>query len=551
MKKMKKILAMLLALTMVLGMGLTAMAEGTAPDASDSKTVIVQNVEVDAKLKAYQLIDATYTEEGFTGFVWAFDFEYTNGDETVTIEKDSEVVFDEDGNIPLLTDALITALAANTTALNSLSASEEVTVTTTSASGLTSTGMDLTVGTWMILVTPPVNNPAKVYNPMVASVYYQVKDADGNNVGSGDSANTVGGTVNANNSWVLVTTGAYAKSTTIPLTKKGTDSTPETAGNTDDTNVKVGDAVNYTVTTTIPSYSAQYTEVTFDVTDKLVNGLTYADANGTKTTPVVKVNNVALTDGAEYTLTFAQDEKSFTISFNKAYVKSLAGKTEAERAVVITYEAYLTTDAITASAENKVELDYTHKPGEETSKKEVTEVVNTVEIDGVIKKEDDNKQALPEAKFGLFTSYDAKTNSVTGQVGELYETLSDGDIYFGGLDADAVYYLKEIEAPKGYSLNDTVYKIEFTDLVVDETTGKLTSYKVKVTYVEDGKENVVTSGVITYGGELTNSVVQIKNTKINALPSTGGIGTTIFTVAGCGIMIAAAFFFFASRKKEN
>ena len=48
-----------------------------------------------------------------------------------------------------------------------------------------------------------------------------------------------------------------------------------------------------------------------------------------------------------------------------------------------------------------------------------------------------------------------------------------------------------------------------------------------------------------------NSTTDIPNTKLVALPSTGGIGTTIFTVAGCGIMIAAAFFFFASRKKEN
>ena len=43
----------------------------------------------------------------------------------------------------------------------------------------------------------------------------------------------------------------------------------------------------------------------------------------------------------------------------------------------------------------------------------------------------------------------------------------------------------------------------------------------------------------------------ITNTKISSLPSTGGMGTTLFTIAGCVIMISAAGLFFATRKKAN
>lgn len=50
--------------------------------------------------------------------------------------------------------------------------------------------------------------------------------------------------------------------------------------------------------------------------------------------------------------------------------------------------------------------------------------------------------------------------------------------------------------------------------------------------------------------DTTTEDVSTENT-ISALPSTGGIGTTIFTIAGCVIMIAAAGLFFASRKKSD
>ncbi len=57
------------------------------------------------------------------------------------------------------------------------------------------------------------------------------------------------------------------------------------------------------------------------------------------------------------------------------------------------------------------------------------------------------------------------------------------------------------------------------------------------------------SKTITIDGN--KAKVEVQNTKISALPSTGGIGTTIFTIAGCVIMIAAAGLFFASRKKSD
>lgn len=60
-------------------------------------------------------------------------------------------------------------------------------------------------------------------------------------------------------------------------------------------------------------------------------------------------------------------------------------------------------------------------------------------------------------------------------------------------------------------------------------------------------ENQVVTGVEAKNPEN----IKMNDTKLSALPSTGGIGTTIFTIAGCLIMVTAAGLFFASRKRTN
>ena len=103
-------------------------------------------------------------------------------------------------------------------------------------------------------------------------------------------------------------------------------------------------------------------------------------------------------------------------------------------------------------------------------------------------------------------------------------TGSDGTVTVKGLECGN-YTMTETTAPNGYSLNKDVKAFE-----IKLVAGKTTAEK---------QEDVV------------NGVNSIKDTKLSALPSTGGIGTTIFTIAGCLIMVTAAGLFFASRKKSN
>ena len=397
----------------------------------------------------------------------------------------------------------------------------------------------------MILVTPTTTGVT--YNPMIASVNYST-------TGSG-SDNTAGdGSVNANTKWEVKGTVVYAKSSALALTKELDDDTKEVVANGE----KDAEKINFTVTTTIPSYSKAYTtdEFKFEIKDELNNGLRYAN-----TKPVVKVGTGTLTKGTEYTSTFDATQKSFTITFEQEYLRSLAGKTDEQRSVEITYGAYATEAATVADpGENTVTLYYSDTPGT-TQHLTDTEKVYTFDITGAVKKvKEDGQNALPGATFTLYRGYDATTKTLSDEV-KNYTTVADGAIVFSGLGAvetvngvaqagTGTYYLKETAAPATYTINDTVYKVEIKNITRNSATDDtIKSYDVVVTNLTDSTftTTTITVGNNTPGGTTTNIV----NTKLTALPSTGGIGTTIFTIGGCAIMIAAAFLFFASRKKND
>lgn len=85
-------------------------------------------------------------------------------------------------------------------------------------------------------------------------------------------------------------------------------------------------------------------------------------------------------------------------------------------------------------------------------------------------------------------------------------------------------------------------------------------FNTTITWDGTNRTGVLTSltgnqedGKITFApnDDKSELVTNVVNKKGSTLPSTGGIGTTIFTIAGCVIMIAAAGLFFASRKKSD
>ena len=154
---------------------------------------------------------------------------------------------------------------------------------------------------------------------------------------------------------------------------------------------------------------------------------------------------------------------------------------------------------------------------------------------------------------------DADGNKLSGAI-----EIPDGYLKFTGLDAGE-YTLQETKAPEGYSLNPVEIPVNIE--AEYNTDGTLKTYKITVdgTVIEnDGKKVSIYTAEYKKDdttGEMeidpnkkpnheNSNTQEIPNTKIIGLPSTGGIGTTIFTVGGCAIMIIAAGLYFATRRKS-
>lgn len=494
MSKIKKVLAVFLTLAMVLGMGLTTFAENVAPSENDSKEAVVSNVEENATVTAYQIVKANYNDKGFYGY---------------SAVKEGTIA---DPLNP--TSEELTVLAKNTDGLKSVNMNPDGAFYKAS----------LNPGYWMVLV----KGSTKVYNPMLLGIYYTESGSD--NTMTADP-------VDANTNWDLAGTDAYAKSSEVPITKTADKET-----------ANLGESVHYTIKTVVPDYSAEYTNVKFDVKDTL-----------TGLTGLTNINVIANDITTEnYTLT--SDDTSFTVSFKSDWILSHGGTD-----ITITYDATVSGDAVNEEAHsNKAEVNYTNNPGEDKGHNEDIVKIYTFDIDGdvtqnILKKVKQGETgseltALEGAEFTLYTDEDCKNQYYNTKHTETYANGAtaisdkDGKIYISGLRA-GTYYLKETKAPGSYSLNNTVYKI-----VIDAkiTNQNLESWSIKITDMSAHTD--VTNNFSVVGGVASvvdGSLTEIMNTKISDLPSTGGIGTTIFTIGGCLIMIIAAALFFASRRKNN
>lgn len=550
MKKLKKLFAVMLSLIMVLAMGITSFAaDNVIGNSDDTAEIKVTGIDSATSVKAYPIIKTTYGTNGdFNGYEPLYT---TNPAIQVTKKADNTLEY-------TLSAEQIAQIRANLNANSAVTMNPE-------AEGSTTYTATAPLGAYLVVVE---GSETSTYNAMVVSTNY--KNVNG--------VNTIDLGKN---------TAAAKKSTKPTLDKNIKNGDATTKHNT----VNIGDVINYEVSVAnIPEYTGRYP--VFNVVDTLSQGLTF---NGEDVT--VTVNGTTLTKDVDYK--FTKEGQKITINFVDTSLTA-TGKTEygytlnsyKGQKMTIAYSATVNENAklnevgnqndatLTYSKDSTVnnnngtdekkthsytfDIDGSVQGTDSVIPVDVTHILNkigeevkTIEVNG---EEVEVKAALEGAEFTVYTDEACTVRYQQG--GNDYPVVSStaaGQIELKGLAA-GTYYIKETKAPAGYSVNATPVKVEITDLEFNDND-ELTGWTIKVNDEEiasfvydtnEGKTEFVRSDKIVKDNSTEfNQGYDILNTKITELPATGGIGTTIFTIVGCGIMIAAAGLFFASRRKEN
>lgn len=314
--------------------------------------------------------------------------------------------------------------------------------------------------------------------------------------------------------------------------------------NESDGSVKVGDFVQYQLTTKMPTYDDTFFgnqdhPATFEIIDTMDDGL--AIQNSTEKPIKVMVGSQSISEGSDtYTVTAENktgDAADMTISFKETFIKAHRGED-----ISVTYYAQVTDRAVQGQEGNKNEayLRYDHKPGEIAESDKDSEKVFSFGIKvEKFTKEATNSKALSGAEFTLLgaNGSDELGTAATNNQGVLnFELLDEG-----------TYYLKETKSPAGYTLLADPIKVEIT--AETNANGKATgAFTLKV----NDQEVTATSGDFTTKLDETSgtAIIAVENHKGFTLPSTGGEGITIFlAIGGLGILSISVVMMKKSKKQ--
>lgn len=304
----------------------------------------------------------------------------------------------------------------------------------------------------------------------------------------------------------------------------------------DKATAEVGELVTYTVKTVVPYQSTDASgtkKVTaFTISDKLTNATFYLTGDAVKgVDPIytLTVNGVAKNDLLISAATL-HGQSSFDLDLLEALVDD--DNTYAGQEVVLTYtalvgKANIVDNKATSSQDPNGTTTHTYNGNATITKLDKDTKHSLKGAQFVVYKIVEGKKfyaSIDEEGWftGTWTEEDENGNVPTA-AGKI-TTGDNGKATVKGLTV-GTYFFKEVVAPDGYSINP-----------VD----------TQFTMIEKKTNDVIT------GVEAQNAdKIEMLDDKLSSLPETGGIGTTIFTIAGCVIMIAAAGLFFASRKKSD
>ena len=554
---MKKCLTLLLALALLFTMAVPAAA---AP-ATYNKEITFTDVAEGDTVKAYKLVgyNADYTEYAyhadFKGFI----------DAHIPTASSTE---DKLKNLSSTEMAAFLAWYVNACQIPGAIGGHALPAASATATADTSNQAKLTLepGYYVVLATTTATND-RTYQ--LTSVFVQVKNDEAKVIAGDRKTEITDGKVQLKHTTGPIISMSVKDDKGAPAAWKGA-----AAG-------QVGEVLDFYIHLKLPDYNNDNVYMTKLALNNTLKGLQYVEnsagvyntediAGETPTANAFTVDAVpAYADGSQ------------TVTFNLKY-QNIKGTTGAVSAY-LHFKAKVMPEAAaagkTATAETKLDYTFSLESTKTKTTAATTATVYTYAF-SLAKLSDEQNAAganlpLTNAGFTLYSDAEMTTANAVSMIketvgGETYyrpalagetdivtEMAADlgadqNTLLVRGLDA-ATYYLKETKVPAGYYAPKGGFAVQLTgerEAVNETLNGKLAAASSFT--ATNATDNVLLNGTASVNGtEMNRLDASLKNSSTPVLPTTGGVGTVMFTVIGLLCMGAALWFFLFARRRRK
>lgn len=307
----------------------------------------------------------------------------------------------------------------------------------------------------------------------------------------------------------------------------------------------VGDTVTFRATIKVTDGDPK----NYVLHDKMSDGLTFKGITSVTRTNAGTSTSDTLNENTHYTLkqgagVTVDPNCTFELAFKENVLKP-------NDVVVVEYTAVINEKAVIGSTGNPNEATLEYKDGTRGTSSSTKTYTWKIDIYKYFQDSAGTKKPLKDATFVLYRQNSSNTPEYAkisadkiewGTEKEQATPLTsdkEGKIAISRLDADT-YYLEETKAPTGYNPLTSPIEIKIEHSTMNETSASAT-----ITYKQQGTEDSATN--ITS----TENRVEVENKTGTTLPSTGGMGTTLFYVVGGGLMVAAIVLLVTKKRMEN